>query len=334
MRTGLIALAVLAAVVVVVAMTRREPAKVAADDSEKYNALTEEEARVILHEGTERAFSGKYWDHKEDGTYTCKRCDAPLFESSTKFDSGTGWPSFDDAIPGAIKEVPDGLWRTEIECANCGAHIGHVFRGEGFTEKDTRHCANSISLNFAAATDEEQTMETKSESGKTSTDLSTANTGRAIFAGGCFWGVEHYLQMAPGVLSVTSGYIGGKTENPSYKDVCYKDTGHAEAVEVKYDPSKTDYETLAKLFFEIHDPTQVNRQGPDIGDQYRSAVFYENEAQKAITEKLIEILEEKGYDVATQVVPATTFWPAEEYHQDYYEKTGKTPYCHARVERF
>lgn len=177
-------------------------------------------------------------------------------------------------------------------------------------------------------------METKSEPVKEPEKTAEVETARAIFAGGCFWGVEHYLEMAPGVLSVTSGYIGGELENPTYQDVSYKKTGHAEAVEVVYDPSKTDFETLAKLFFEIHDPTQVNRQGPDIGEQYRSAVFYLDEEQKAITEKLIGLLEDKGYNVATQVVPAGKFWPAEDYHQDYYAKTGKEPYCHSRVERF
>lgn len=334
MRTGLFVVAVLAALAIAVAWSRREPVRVAADDSKQYNPLTEEEARVILHEGTEPAFSGEYWDHKEAGTYTCKRCDAPLFESSAKFDSGTGWPSFDEAVPGAIRELPDGLFRTEIECANCGAHIGHVFRGEGFTEKNTRHCANSIALNFVAQATEDETMTTERDPAKTPSDEATTETARAIFAGGCFWGVEYYFEKAPGVHSVTSGYIGGHLDNPSYEDVCYRNTGHAEAVEVVYDPAQTDYETLARLFFEIHDPTQVDRQGPDIGEQYRSAVFYLDDEQKAVAEKLIGILKDKGYDVATEVVPAATFWPAEGYHQNYYEKTGKTPYCHARVERF
>jgi peptide methionine sulfoxide reductase msrA/msrB len=280
-------------------------------DAMEYNPLTPEEQRVILHEGTERAFSGKFNDFHETGIFTCKQCGKPLFESDSKFDSGTGWPSFDDAIEGAIREVKDG-GRTEIECANCGGHVGHVFRGEGFTAKNTRHCTNSVSLDFVKASNEE----------------------RAIFAGGCFWGVEHLMEKIPGVLSATSGYIDGKTEDPSYEEVCYKDTGHAEAVEVIFDSSKVDYETVAKMFFEIHDPTQVNRQGPDMGTQYRSAVYYFDDAQRETAEKLIGILESKGMDIATQVEPAGTFWAAEDYHQDYYAKNGKTPYCHARTKRF
>jgi peptide methionine sulfoxide reductase msrA/msrB len=162
----------------------------------------------------------------------------------------------------------------------------------------------------------------------------TAEKQSAIFAGGCFWGVEHLMQQQPGVVSVESGYIGGKTENPTYEDICRKNTGHAEAVRVVYDPTKIDYETLAKLFFEIHDPTQMNRQGPDIGEQYRSEVFYTNEAQKEIAQKLITQLKAKGYDVKTKVTKATTFYPAENYHQDYYDKKGTQPYCHSRVKRF
>ena len=275
--------------------------------------LTAEEKYVIEDKGTERPYSGKYYDFKEAGTYTCKKCGAELYKSSDKFDSGCGWPSFDDEIKGAVKRVPDADGkRTEIICAKCGGHLGHVFEGEGFTDKNTRHCVNSISLEFTPATKEQS----------------------AIFAGGCFWGVEHLMQQQSGVVSVESGYIGGKTENPTYEEVCKKNTGHAEAVKVVYDPTKVDYETLAKLFFEIHDPTQMNRQGPDIGEQYRSEVFYANDAQKEIAQKLIAELKAKGYDVKTKVTKATTFYPAENYHQDYYDKKGTQPYCHSRVKRF
>lgn len=273
--------------------------------------LTPEEKRVIIDKGTERPFTGKFTDTKEPGTYVCRQCGAPLYRSEDKFDAGCGWPSFDDEIKGAVKRVPDadGL-RTEIVCSKCGGHLGHVFTGEGFTEKETRHCVNSISMDFIPS------------------------TTTAIFAGGCFWGVEHLMQQQNGVVGVESGYIGGTVVNPTYQQVCTGRTGHAEAVRIIYDPTKVDYETLAKLFFEIHDPTQLDGQGPDLGHQYRSGVFYSSVEQKKIAEKLIQQLKDKGYDVVTEVTEATEFYPAEEYHQDYYVKTGKTPYCHIYTKKF
>jgi peptide methionine sulfoxide reductase msrA/msrB len=157
---------------------------------------------------------------------------------------------------------------------------------------------------------------------------------RAIFASGCFWGTEYHFQRTDGVLSTRVGYIGGHLDNPTYREVCSGRSGHAEATEVVYDPEKTDFETLARLFFETHDPTQVNRQGPDVGDQYRSEVFYLDDEQKEVTERLIRLLEEKGLRVATKLTPESQFWPAEEYHQKYYDKTGHSPYCHIYTRRF
>ncbi len=277
----------------------------------KLKDLTAEEKRVIIDKGTEAPFTGKYTNHKQSGTYVCKQCGAPLYKSEDKFDSHCGWPSFDDEIEGAVKRVPDADGRrTEIVCAKCDGHLGHVFEGEGFTSKNVRHCVNSISMDFIP------------------------DNREAIFAGGCFWGVEHLMQEQDGVVSVESGYIGGRGKNPTYERVCSGDSGYAEAVRVIYNPEKVDYETLAKLFFEIHDPEQVDRQGPDKGTQYRSEVFYLDEEQRVVAEKLISILEAKGYDIATKVTKATTFYPAEGYHQDYYVKTGKQPYCHSYVKRF
>lgn len=283
-----------------------------------YRPLSPQEERVIIHKGTERPFTGKYDKFYEEGVYVCKRCGSELYRSTDKFDSGCGWPSFDDEIEGAVRRTPDpdGM-RTEITCNNCGAHLGHVFLNEGFTDKNTRHCVNSISLEFIPA-------ETSRK----------AVSDTAYFAGGCFWGVEYYLEQEPGVTSVESGYMGGSKEAPSYQGVSSHKTGHAEVVQVIFNPSETDYEKLAKLFFEIHDPTQVNRQGPDVGNQYRSEIFYRTLAQKETAEKLIKILGKRGYDVATRVTPASAFWKAENYHQDYYMRKGGTPYCHKRVDRF
>ena len=156
----------------------------------------------------------------------------------------------------------------------------------------------------------------------------------AYFAGGCFWGVEYYMEQLDGVYEVDSGYMGGHIENPSYEQVSSQTSGHLETVRIRYDATRVDYEAIARRFFEIHDPTQANGQGPDIGPEYLSAVFYSTPEEKQTTEKLIEILEGRGYDVVTMVKPAEEFYPAEDYHQDYYVRKGTKPYCHARVERF
>ena len=282
-------------------------------DSEKYNKLTPQEEMVIIKKGTEHPNTGKYNNHKAQGVYTCRRCDTALYESKDKFDSHCGWPSFDDEIVGAVKRVRDADGRrVEILCANCNGHLGHVFEGEQLTKKNVRHCVNSISMDF----------------------VPVEKTKRAIFASGCFWGTEYHFKKERGVLLTTVGYIGGSVKNPTYKQVCSGTTGHAEAIEVVYNPDKVSFETLTRLFFETHDPTQVNRQGPDIGTQYRSEIFYLDDEQKETAQKLINVLEGKGYKVATALTKATEFYGGEGYHQDYYEKKNGTPYCHFYTKRF
>lgn len=271
---------------------------------------------VVENKGTERPYSGEYDNFGQAGTYLCRKCGLALYRSQTKFHSGCGWPSFDEEIENAVtrEQDRDGR-RTEILCARCHAHLGHVFAGEGFTPKNTRHCVNSLSLDFVD-------------------DLSVRDTEEAIYAAGCFWGVEYFLKRLPGVLKTEVGYTGGHKNNPTYQEVCSHATGHVEAIRVIYDPTKIDYEALTKYFFEIHDPTQANGQGPDIGEQYLSVIYYYSDEQRLVAKKLIEQLESSGYPIATVLKPVATFWRAEEYHQDYYEKQMKTPYCHRYIKRF
>lgn len=281
----------------------------------KFNKLTQAEKDVIVHKGTERPYSGEYLNNEEEGTYVCKRCDAPLYYSKDKFDANCGWPSFDDEIAGSVKRVMDADGRrTEIICNNCDAHLGHVFLGEQFTDKNTRHCVNSISLKFIPKKDE--------------------NIEKAYFASGCFWGTEYFFMKAPGVIQTTVGYMGGNTKNPTYEEVSTGKTGHLEATEVVYDSSKITYGDLVRLFFETHDFTQIDGQGPDIGSQYLSAIFYNDEEKRAIAEKYKNLLIEKGYRVATKLKPSVQFWKAEDYHQQYYEHKGSTPYCHVYTKIF
>ena len=265
---------------------------------------------IVRDKSTEHPFHGEYDKFDQAGTYLCRQCGLALFRAQTKFHSGCGWPSFDEAITGTVQHQADlDGRRTEIVCARCKAHLGHVFQGEGFTAKNIRHCVNSLSLDFVA-------------------DLTVADTEEAIIAAGCFWGVEYYFKKLHGILKTEVGYTGGHLSNPSYQAVCSHQTGHYEALRIIYDIKKINYSNVLKYFFEIHDFTQADGQGPDIGPQYLSIIFYYDEQQKNIAQQLTTQLQQQKFKVATKVLPVSTFWQAEDYHQHYYEKTGKQPYCH------
>jgi peptide methionine sulfoxide reductase msrA/msrB len=282
--------------------------------------LTPEEAKVVLRKGTEPAFCGTLTDNKKEGVYTCRLCGLPLFASDSKFNSGTGWPSFFQPVDKAhVKTEHDtshGMDRVEIVCTRCGSHLGHVFE-DGPRPTGLRFCVNSVSLQF-----NEKGAELPAES----RPLATAT---AYFAGGCFWGVEDRFQQIPGVIDAVSGYMGGQVASPTYEQVCGKQTGHAETVRIVFDPKRVTYRQLLERFFKFHDPTQLNKQGPDYGSQYRSAIFTADAKQAEEARAFIDEQQKgerfKNRKIVTQVVSvneAGKFWDAEEYHQDYHVKHG------------
>ena len=281
----------------------------------KDNSLSPDVLKIIRRGATEKPHTGIYNDFCQLGTYLCRGCGAALFHANSKFNASCGWPSFDESLTHAVTEQADrdGV-RTEIVCTRCAAHLGHVFTGEEFTLTNKRYCVNSKSLDFIEHT-------------------GIIDTEEAIVAGGCFWGIEYYLEKLTGVLRTEVGYTGGEKPRPSYYDVCTGNTGHFEAVRIIYSPSRLDYESLLKYFFEIHDPSQADGQGPDRGSQYQSAVFYYNDIQKQVAEKLIKTLQQT-MSITTKLLPVTPFWEAETEHQHYYTRTQHQPYCHAYTKRF
>ncbi len=269
-----------------------------------FSHLNSEEQHILKNKGTEEPFTGEYNEHFEPGIFICRACENPLYESNTKFNSGCGWPSFDDELEGAIVRYEDlsgGRNRTEICCARCNGHLGHVFIGEQITEKNTRHCVNSLSIKFILYTH----LET------------------ATFGAGCFWHVEKIFRETKGVYLANSGYMGGDTLNPTYKEICIGNTNHAEVVKINFNPKVISYIDLLDIFWKNHNPTTLNQQGVDIGTQYRSVIFYYSDLQKVSAEKSIEELKGNfSKPIVTQIIPKEKFYRAEEYHQNYLNKNN------------
>lgn len=292
--------------------------------------LTPMQYRVTQEAATEPPFQNAYWNEHREGLYVDVVSGKPLFTSKDKFDSGCGWPSFTRPVDGSeIVEKRDGslgMIRTEVRSREADSHLGHVFDDGPADQGGLRYCINSASLRFIPVADLEK--EGYGESlplfGK---PAPKAEVEVATLAGGCFWGMEELLRQQPGVLGVEVGYTGGSVSHATYEN----HEGHAEAVQIRFDPRKTSFETLLRFFFRMHDPTTLNRQGNDVGSSYRSAIFFHSDTQKAIAERVKAEVDASGKwkrPLVTEITPAGPWWKAEEYHQDYLQKHPGGYTCH------